>query len=420
MIGWTPGNQQTKILPTEYKLSMSYRKIRVLQLIDTFNVGGAEKVALALATKTDRNRFEVVPCAVFRSGPLEEEMKSAGILYRILSMPRRSVLTGPLFFSDLCRMVAAVRRVIRELEIDIVHTHLTNSTLIATLATSGKSRIPLCATVHSIIFDNQRSRLSPRTWVMRAGLKATFWRANRIIAVSEKVAQAVQSYTDVASDRLVTITNGVDADRFDCRESRKELRRKLNLPTDRPVVVSVGRLTRPKGYPHLLAALSLIPPGERPLALIVGDGPDLKDLRCLAAALKLDEDVQFLGTRSDIPALLSAADVFVLASLWEGLPLALLEAMAAGLPSVVTAVGENPAVIQDGRCGFLVPPGDEAALAYALNHLLRDPLQRKLIGNAARQRFEDHFTEKRCIEAHEVLYCDLMAESQAAHLLTKN
>jgi glycosyltransferase involved in cell wall biosynthesis len=390
---------------------MSHRKIRVLQLIDTFNIGGAEKIVLSLATKIDRDRFEVIPCALFRSGPLEEEMKAADVLYRIIGSPRKSILTGPFFIADLMRMIVGLTGIVRELSIDIIHAHLTNSTLVAVLATRGKNSPSLCATMHSVIFHKQRSRLSLRAWLMHAGVRSAFARISRIIAVSDKVAQAVQLYAGVTEQQIKTILNGVDPDLLRYREDRNTLRQGLNLPKDRPVLVSVGRLIRPKGYPHLLAAVASMPSEERPLTLIAGDGPDRRDLESQVASLKLEEDVRLLGNRGDVPALLAAADLFVLASLWEGLPLALLEAMAAGVPAVVTAVGDNSKLIQHGMSGLLVPPKDEFALAAAVRRmLLLNPLERKRMGRAAREHFDRHYSLRKFIEAHESLYEEMIIE----------
>jgi glycosyltransferase involved in cell wall biosynthesis len=228
----------------------------------------------------------------------------------------------------------------------------------------------------------------------------------------------VQLYGGIPRERITTIVNGIDPDRFQSPESRSELRQKLNLPTDRPVIISVGRLTRPKGYPYLLGALVLMASEARPLTLIVGDGPDRHDLESQITRLKLEHDVQLLGNRRDVPDLLAAADLFVLASLWEGLPLALLEAMASGLPSVVTAVGENSKLIRDGTSGLLVPPADGPALADAIRRLLYQPLQRKRMGQAAREEVKRRFSIERCIKAHENLYEELLANKPKYSLLT--
>jgi glycosyltransferase involved in cell wall biosynthesis len=373
-------------------------------------MGGAEKIVLALATHINRQRFEIIPCAWRCSGPIEDELKAVGVTYRVLGLRRRSVLTGPLFLADLQRMSSALTETLQELSIDIVHTHLTHGTLLGIFATRRRGGPQLCATVHNVVLHKQRHRWSPREWLLRAGIRTAFPRADRLIAVSEEVAHALQVYTGIPRERITTILNGVDPERFRFQQDQRELRRRLDVPTDRPLVVSVGRLTRQKGYPHLLAALALIPPPERPLTLIAGDGPDRHDLELQAKALQLVPDVRFLGNRHDVPALLAAADVFVMASLWEGIPLALLEAMASGLPSVVTAVGGNLEVIEDGGSGFIVPAADELALAEALRRLLREPEQRQRLGQAARERFRRHFSLQRFVEAHERLYEAMLAE----------
>jgi glycosyltransferase involved in cell wall biosynthesis len=390
---------------------MPDRVIRVLQLIDRFTVGGAEKLVLSLATNTDPKRFHVIPCALFDSGPLEQELRAANIEYRIIGLPRRTLLSGPVFFADLSRTVIALRRMLKELSIDILHSHLTHSTLVGMLATRRTTSPNFCTTVHNIIFDSQRGRLSPRAWLMRGGIRTTFSRADRLIAVSKKVADAVQLYTGLPIERIRTIPNGVKPGRVCSTEDRNRLRRALGLPADRSVLVSVGRLTRQKGYPFLLGALASMASKERPLSLIAGDGPDRMGLEARIKTLNLEQDVCLLGNRQDVPDLLAAADLFVLPSLWEGLPLALLEAMAAGLPAVVTAVGENPEVIEPDKSGILVPPADEAALAVALRRLVfLEPAERKRMGQAAREHFDRQYGIQRFVNDHESLYEELIIE----------
>lgn len=389
---------------------MPRQKIRVLQLVDSFTQGGAERIVMMLALHANREGFEVLPCALRRSGPLEAELQAAGVPYHMLGVPRHSVFTGPLFFADLMRTLGAVTQAVRELAIDIIHTHLTESTLIGVLAARRAGNVPVCATLHNIILHNTRGRLSPRQWLMQTAIDNVFSRADRIVAVSEEVAQAAQRHTRIPRERIVTIPNGVDPARFRYNGDRIVLRQTLNLPPERTVAVTVGRLTRQKGYPHLLAALALIPTEKRPVTLVVGDGPDRVALESQAAALGLADDVRFLGNRRDVPALLAAADLFVLSSLWEGLPLALLEAMAAGLPAVVTAVGGNVEVVEHGKSGILVPAADEQALAEVLSSVMHDPLQRERIGKAAREQFEQRYSLRSFIEAHERLYEELVSE----------
>jgi glycosyltransferase involved in cell wall biosynthesis len=385
---------------------MPRQRVRVLQLIDGFAMGGAERIVLMLARHSDPERFEVIPCALHRSGPLEEEMKAAQIPYRILGMQRRSLLTGPLFVADVMRILSALTRTIRELAIDVVHTHLTESTLLGVLASRGAG-CRVCASLHNVVIDRKRGRLSPRRWLMGAAINNVFSKADRIVSVSEEVAQAALQNTKIPRGKMVTIPNAVDSSRFRSCSDRNFLRAGLGLPVDRAILITVGRLTRQKGYTHLLAALSQIPATRRPLTLLVGEGEERQLLERQAIELGLAFDVRFLGNRRDVPDLLAAADVFVLSSIWEGLSLALLEAMAAGLPAVVTSVGGNVEVIEDGRSGLIVPPSDEPALAAALVTMLDQPLRRTEMGEGARKRFHARFSLRGFIEAHERLYQEL-------------
>jgi glycosyltransferase involved in cell wall biosynthesis len=371
-----------------------------------------------LALNMNRERFEVIPCTLRRGGPLEDDLRAAGIPYRILGIPRRSILSGPLFVANLRQTLGALVKTLRELSIDIIHAHLSDSTLLS-IPAARRAGVPcVCATVHSVVLTEQRGLLSPREWLQRVAINRMFARADRIIAVSNGVFRAIRSHTRIPRERILTIPNGVEPNPFARHEDRHTLRPLLDLPPDRPLVVTVGRLTREKGHSYLQDALASIPASQRPLTLIVGDGPEREELEARNRAMDLAEDIRFLGNRRDVPALLSAADLFVLSSLWEGLPLVLLEAMAAGLPAVVTAVGGNPEVVEDGVSGVLVPAGDEQALAAAVLSLLNNPLRRQHMGQAARERFERYFSMRRFIEAHESLYEKMLAQQQKYSKIT--
>jgi len=387
---------------------MPQRKIRILHLIDGFALGGAERVVLTLAANLDRGRFEVIPCALRCSGPLETELQAAGIDYRVLGLRRRSVLTGPLFLADLHLTIRKLRRVFAELSIDIVHTHLTESTLTGILAARNARDLRVCVTLHNVILHRQRGPRSLREWMMRVAINHVFSKADRLIAVSEEVTQALQLRTTIPQRKVLTIPNGIDSRRFRFGEDKNVLRRALGLPLDRKIIVMVGRLTRQKGYSHLINSMAMIEPAERPLALVLGDGADRDQLELLVRTKGLARDVRLLGNRSDVPDFLGAADLFVLSSLWEGLPLALLEAAASGLPVVVTAVGGNAEVIKHGESGLLVEPGDEKGMAQAISHLLADPAKRRQMGHEARKQFDRRYSLASFVEAHEHCYDSLL------------
>jgi glycosyltransferase involved in cell wall biosynthesis len=189
----------------------------------------------------------------------------------------------------------------------------------------------------------------------------------------------------LAGKDIRVVPNSVELPPRVSSEERRAIRTELAGNPDDPLVITVGRLTPQKGYKDLLAAFSRVArdfPHTR--LLIVGQGRLHAELQRRIAELGLEQQVQMLGLRTDVPHLLAASDIYVNSSLWEGLSEAMLEAMAAGLPVVATAVGDAPWVVVDGA-GCLAPPGQPERLAEALSELLADPERRHRFGAAARQ-----------------------------------
>ena len=177
------------------------------------------------------------------------------------------------------------------------------------------------------------------------------------------------------------------------------------------MVGSLGRLHPQKGFSDLLTAFAQVRQRIPSVRLFVaGDGELRDDLEAQARSLGMAAVVTFAGVRADVSEVLAALDVFVLPSLWEGMPNAVLEAMASGLPVVATAVGGTPEVVVDGVTGLLVPPQDPGALAQAIGHLLRDPDLRRRMGRAGRRRVEEHFDVRETVRQVESLYETLLRE----------
>ncbi len=207
--------------------------------------------------------------------------------------------------------------------------------------------------------------------------------ARRTLVSGEYARQALARLVPGAAPRLRVVANAVAEWRP--RRSRDAVRAELGLAPDRLVVGCVARLVPQKGLPDLVAAAARIGAAEpRAAFVVVGDGPQRASVE--AAARRCDARVCFTGERSDVADLLAAVDVFALASRWEGTPIAVLEAMSAGLPIVATAVGGVPGIVVDGETGVLVPPGAPDALAAQLLALLRDPGRARRLGDAARAR----------------------------------
>jgi glycosyltransferase involved in cell wall biosynthesis len=211
-------------------------------------------------------------------------------------------------------------------------------------------------------------------------------------------------------ERILVIHNGVDVRSFSL--PRGAFRRSEGIPAECTVITTVGRLDTQKGLPYLLEAAELVTRGHPEVRfLVVGEGPRRGDLVRHRDRLGLTERVWFLGFRTDVPQILADSDVFVLPSLWEGLPIALLEAMAAGLPVVATDVPGVTEVVTDGETGLVVPGKDVGALAGALSRLLDDPDLRLGLARAGRRKVEEEFGWEKVVATTMSLYERLLREA---------
>jgi glycosyltransferase involved in cell wall biosynthesis len=243
----------------------------------------------------------------------------------------------------------------------------------------------------------------------RAAHRALYRRGARridgIVAVSDDVADAFARTTGVPRERITTVPNAVDTDRYPATVDREQVRRDLGLAPQDRVLIAVGTFKRQKGHAVLLDAFTRIAPGRPDVhLLLVGDGDLRPEIERRVAELGLGAPVHLLGSRRDVPALLAASDGAVLPSLWEGMSNALVEAMASGLPVVATDVSGTNQVMVDGRTGWLVPPGEDAPLAAAIAALLDDPAEARARGAAARERAVSAFGAGRQVETLVALY----------------
>ncbi|MBA3585933.1 MAG: glycosyltransferase [Gemmatimonadetes bacterium] len=241
---------------------------------------------------------------------------------------------------------------------------------------------------------------------MRADLNHRAARAcvDRYIAVSEEVARRMRARFRVPASKLQVVRNGIDLDRY-CRAADPRLRLLLARDEPRAVVLTVARLDPQKGHEYLLAAAAAIP---QAVFVFAGEGEERPRLERMARALGVADRVRFLGHRSDIPDLLAVCDVFVLPSLYEGLPLAVLEAMAAAKPVVATAVGGTDEAVTNGKSGLLVPPAEPSALADAIRTVLGDPTVARRLGEAGQARARREFSASRMIREVSGVYEDLL------------
>lgn len=302
-------------------------------------------------------------------------------------------------------------RHLREHPADVVHTHRYKDTILGACAARAAGVPCVFRTVHGwseALSGWEGVKLSVYDSLGRLTLR---WLADRIIAVSTQTARRLEeSGCDPAT--VVSLPNGIDLHQVRPARSRDEIRRALGLEPGAPVIGTVGRLAPVKGQTCLLEAARMLldwQPAAR--FLIVGDGPQRDHLIGIATRLGIESACCFTGARTDIYDLMSAMDVFVLPSLDEGLPMALLEAMAIGTPVVATSVGGVPDVVADRHTGLLVEPKDGRALARACVELVTDPAWARMLAARARQRVEREFSSERHGRALLTLYRRALAET---------
>ncbi len=376
--------------------------LRVLYVVGNFTAGGAERHLIELWRRMDRREFDVTIACFRAEGAFLAEVRGLGWPVVDLGVGRR--------FYDARGLAALARlaHLVLDLRPDVVHGYLFGPHLFAALA-GRLAGVPVVA----VAKRNMDDFLTPRQVVVD---RVAHRLATHVTAVSEAVAGTVVAL-GVPRGRITVIPNGVDAARFadggpthGAGAPMAEARRELGADGS-PLVGSVGCLAARKDYGTLLAALArLTERGTAFRAALVGDGVERAALEARAEELGLAPRLRFLGERTGVERLLPGMDVFVLSSREEGIPNALLEAMAAGRPCVATAVGGTPEVLRDGETGWLVPPGDPGALADALAEALAHPEEARRRAAAARRAVVEDMSIEAMARRHAEFYRRAVAE----------
>jgi len=369
-------------------------KIRIIHVLDHFDVGGLQNGVVSLLNGLDPDLFEQRVCGITRVGGSRERVTQPGVAYYDMKKgpghdPRMPLRLAHLFWRERPH---------------IVHTR--NWGAMDGIFGARLAGVP--AVVHSEHGRDQfnmRGEGRKRVWLRRL----MFRLSDRVFTVSDELRSFFHRQTGYPLGRLGVLPNGVDLDRFVGREDDgAALRRELGLAEGAFVAGTVGRLDPVKDQMTLLrAAAALRARGRQVNVLVAGDGPRRAELADFVRAEGLIPQVRLLGHRADTERLLAAVDVFVLPSLSEGMSNTILEAMAAARPVVATRVGGNPQLIKDGCSGLLFAPGDVQALADRLERLQDQPGDREALGLAARRRAEAEFSLPRMIGRYTDLYLGL-------------
>jgi glycosyltransferase involved in cell wall biosynthesis len=355
------------------------RRPRLLVLITLAEVGGAQSyVALLLPALVEA--FDVT-VAAHGEGPLADAARSAGARYVSLKHVRRSIHP----WHDL-RGLVELLRLCRKVRPDLVHANSSKAGVLGRLAAAVAGVPVRVFTVHGWAFAAYTGFAS-RVYLYADRLMRPL--TTLVICVAENERAIGIAARTCLPEQTAVVHNAVDTAAFP----------QATHAGSPPRIVSVGRLKYPKDFATFVAALERLEVGSF-RALVIGDGPDREALSAELARTGLGEIVELAGERGDVPDLLAASDIFVLSSRSEGLPVSILEAMAAGLPVVASAVGGVAELVEDGETGLLVPAGDADALAVALRRLVVDPELRQGLGAAGRRRAEAHFDLPAFREAH--------------------
>lgn len=369
------------------------KRIKILRVVIGLNQGGVQQGVLNLCRGLDPERFEVIACAIENGGAIAAEIEKAGIEVIVLGHKRQPWKTIP-----------ALTRLIRERGIDIVHASSYHPSLYARIA-GLLARAPILISYEHVVFDHRRPL---REWLNR-------WLAPRtqaFTAVGKTVAEQVRIWYGYSPNKVRVIHNGVDTIRFHPPTNRKDAKHAVGLDPERPVVGMICRLDEEKGHRFFFEAIRTLAPSHNVQWLVVGMGRGEAMVKAAALDFGVDQNVQFLGLRRDIPELLAAFDLYVFPTLKEGFPNSLLEAMSAACAVVTSDFPGNLEVARHEHNALIIPMGNADALAAAISRLLCDPELAVRLGTQARHDIEAEFSLQTYSRKMSSLYEELWTKKQ--------
>ncbi len=373
----------------------------VCQVLHTLGVGGAEVLATRLVRRL-KDEFQFVFACLDDLGTLGEELRAEGFTVEVLG--RRQGLDW--------RCVRQLASFVRDQNVDLIHAHQYTPFFYSRAPGWVGPRLPVLFSEHGRFHPDLPSR--KRMLFNRFFLR----RSDRVVAVGESVKRALVENEGIPAERIEVIYNGVRPEQFAVDEgARERLRKELGIAPDAPVAIQVARLDPIKDHGTALRAAKKVHECLQNFQLlIVGDGPERATIETQIRELHLGGCVQMLGQRSDIRELLSAADLFLLTSVSEGIPVTLIEAMCAGLPVVSTDAGGVREVVSPGQTGLLTPIGDDAELASGMLTLLQERAQHQAMGHRGCTSAREKFSEAAMHRGYADMYWQMLSRPAAFSL----
>jgi glycosyltransferase involved in cell wall biosynthesis len=373
----------------------SARPIRIFFLLDSFMIGGTETQAVELARRLDPKRYQVTIGCLRREGPLLERLKSTPV--KIKEVDMGGGIDSP---SGILRILK-LARFLRQQRVEILHAHDLWSNIVG-MPAAMFARTPVTITSqrdlsHGVWYGTYRRRV----------LRFLQRRSSIVLTNAKAIRDGLIEHDRLPPDKVCVVYNGVDLNRFHTPANRGHL---FPDSVGHKLIVVVGNMiTDVKGHGVLISAASeVVRAHPKTQFVLVGEGSKRIAFETQVKDSGLQANFLFLGRRTDVPAILACCDIAVLPSLAEGLPNAVLEYLAAGLPVVASALGGNLEIIQDGTTGLLVPPQDSKALAAALIRLLSDKDLASRIAGAGHNYVKQNFSFERLLVDMDQLYRKLM------------
>jgi len=372
----------------EYTLTDEPRRIAFC--ITELDPGGAERALLQIASRLDRNKWEPLVISLSGPGKITGLLEAQDITVRCLNARSRWDIG----------VLSRLRAQLREFRPDVLQTFLFHANIAGRVA-ARRLGIPVVVSGVRVVETDAR-------WRMQVDRMT-----NRLVTHNVCVSKSVEDQyrqLGVSADRLSVIPNGVDLQRFEAATPADLAQ--FDVPTGARTVLTIGRLHRQKGIDALIQAMRDVMSEAADIHLLIaGEGAERDKLQQLAAEAGYGARIHFVGWSDDVPSLLHASDLFVLASRWEGMPNVLLEAMAARRPVVATDVEGVRECVEDGRSGVIVPPDDAAALSTAIAGLLADPERATSLAAAAQAQVRQHFTWQATTDQYVALWYRLLASN---------
>jgi glycosyltransferase involved in cell wall biosynthesis len=364
------------------------KKIKVIQVTHDLDLGGLQQVIVNICKTIDRNRFDISVLCLRSLGCYLPELEKSGVPVTLI--PQKQQGTDYLSFLKVAQHFKLMKP-------DVIHTHNTQPFIDGTIAAkmTGVKRI-----IHT---DHARSFPDKCRYMFAERIMSNF--AFKVVGVSDDTSRNLMKYEHISEKKITTIPNGIDSSRYDIVVDKEKKRKEIGIRQSGPIIGVAVRLAEQKGLTYLLDAMPEIVKVYPDVSLVIaGDGPLKKELENQAELLGIRTNVFFLGLRLDINELLRVFDVYAMPSLWEGLPMILLEAMAAGCPIVATDVGGNSCAIKNNHNGYLINPANPIEIKNAILSILQNPVLSDKFKIAGKDIFFRYYDSTIMTKKYEALY----------------